>query len=171
MGRCKTYRRPSNLKRSRNRLLIHLHLMIRQSIQQFTSKVNKDITSNTLKNGIMNDSQIGVFFYTSTPLKPHIACQECRKKCKWKHSQFDTDTGIWHGPRTGCTEYLFFHTTLQYDKISVPFYLSTCTFCKCECLKITHNDGGSKNEMGFSQRSKPDFWLKNIYIIRVSSQK
>ena len=94
MGRSKHYRSPSTMKRSSERLLRHLHKMmkiLKKMIEQtkVTSKndINLSRKSNTResKSNKMNETKIDTFsihekddtlFFTSTPRKPRFFCRE-----------------------------------------------------------------------------------------------
>ena len=89
-----------------NRLLNYLHKKIRHGFLQFEEAVKQrkfpyDTTRSMvstllnfrdtiqMKSDLLEDSPAKVSFHTSTPRKIQAACEECRKRCKWKqHSGY-----------------------------------------------------------------------------------
>ena len=76
-----------------NRLLNYLHKKIRHGFLQFEEAVKQrkfpyDTTRSRdtiqIKSDLLEDSPAKVSFHTSTPRKIQAACEECRKRCKWK---------------------------------------------------------------------------------------
>ena len=97
MGRSKHYRSPSTMKRSSERLLHHLHKMmkiLKKMIEQTKATPRNDINlsrqtnkreSRRYESNKMNENKIDTFsiyeeddtlFFTSTPKKPRFFCCE-----------------------------------------------------------------------------------------------
>ena len=104
MGRHNSYKSPSTKKRNIGRLLAHLHKRIK--VIRFESEkmlYKSQDTSDVSEHHPTN-------FFTSTPLRLQIACEECRNECAANH-HLEIHKKMFHGHWTGSTVHLCFGTS------------------------------------------------------------